>query len=216
MKIPPEIYPDSICNLNEFICEYPQRMVEAFTRWEMSSLFGSRLINARPVDVDLDQMYLPTRLSPGDGGQEKTNQVMSVEELLARNRPLIVRGPGGAGKTTWMRWLFRSLIDNEVAFPIMLEVRQLANHWGNPSAHRGQERSLDWFLDTSIVEWLGSYSGCLSRLLENEGGPKPVLLVDGWDEMGEFGEELRSKLEGLRQSHPRMLVVVSSRPYGQA
>jgi hypothetical protein len=217
LKIPPEIYPDSTCKLNEFISEYRQRMVHAFTRWEMSSLFGSRLVAGKPVEVDLDRMYLPVRLRTGDGGgHEQKNETISVEELLARDQPLIVRGPGGAGKTTWMRWIFRRLLDVEVALPIMLEVRQLANLWSQPKASRGQERSLDWFLDASIVEWVGGYSGCISLLLDNKDGPKPVLLVDGWDEMGEFGEELRSKLEGFRQIHPRMLVVVSSRPYGQA
>lgn len=50
----------------------------------------------------------------------------------------------------------------------------------------------------------------------DEAGPRPLLLVDGWDEVGPLGEELRSKLLGLMAEHPRLMVVVTSRPYGEA
>ncbi|MCP4658863.1 MAG: hypothetical protein GY856_25915, partial [bacterium] len=61
----------------------------------------------------------------------------------------------------------------------------------------------------------GGWEGGLRRVLESSEGPRPVLLVDGWDELGDLGEELRRKLLGFMHVHPRMLVVVSSRPYGE-
>ena len=45
-------------------------------------------------------------------------------------------------------------------------------------------------------------------------GPGPSSLIDGWDELGELGRGVRSKLLGFLDAHKRVLAVVSSRPYG--
>jgi hypothetical protein len=42
-----------------------------------------------------------------------------------------------------------------------------------------------------------------------------VLLIDGWDELGDLGEEVREKLAGFLEIFPRVLAVVTSRPYGE-
>ncbi|MEO5371617.1 MAG: TIR domain-containing protein [Magnetococcus sp. DMHC-1] len=46
-------------------------------------------------------------------------------------------------------------------------------------------------------------------------GLRPVLLVDGWDELGDFGHEFRGQLLGFLKVNPHIRVVVSSRPYGE-
>src|SRR5262249_43755041 len=56
----------------------------------------------------------------------------------------------------------------------------------------------------------------LKRHLDATDGPRPVLLVDGWDETGPLGKELREKLLVLMKHYPRLQVVVTSRPYGES
>ncbi len=41
------------------------------------------------------------------------------------------------------------------------------------------------------------------------------MLVDGWDELGERGGKTKEKLLGFLNEHPRVLAVVTSRPYGK-
>ncbi len=114
-----------------------------------------------------------------------------------------------------MRWTFRKLLSDDEALPIMVELRRLARNWQKPDAP-SEHRSLDTYLEDWVAEYVGAgWRGHLSELLKNETGPRPVLLVDGWDELGPLGEDLRSKLVGLMETLPRLLVVVSSRPYGE-
>jgi hypothetical protein len=205
-------------DLAEFVSKYRQRMRGMYSHWELSSLWGNYLINGKAVAVTLDQIYLPPCFAPEESQAPgaRAENATSVDVVLAQEQRLIIRGPGGAGKTTWLRWTFQTLIENEAAFPIMLEVRHLVRHWSAVGTAHAKDRSLDSFLDTRIVENLDGWSGYLEVLLNDPNCPKPVLLVDGWDEMGELGDELRGKLAGFAESHPRISILVTSRPYGMA
>jgi hypothetical protein len=115
-----------------------------------------------------------------------------------------------------MRYTFRRLVRMESALPLMLVVRDLARRWQEPDC-KGAERALDTFLDAWAAERLGAgWERELKRCLDSEAGPRPVLLIDGWDEAGRLGEELRENLLGFMERYPRLLVVVTSRPYGNA
>ena len=114
-----------------------------------------------------------------------------------------------------MRWTFRRLLEMDGALPIMVVLRDLARCWQEPET-RGGARALDTFLDECVAAELGEgWKGGLLKFLVGRQGPRPVLLVDGWDELGPLGEELRRKLVGFLSEHPHALVVVSSRPYGE-
>ncbi len=114
-----------------------------------------------------------------------------------------------------MRWTFRRLLTLNLALPIMIVLRELARRWQD-SQCQGEARSLDAFLDDWVMAELGGgWKDCLGQFVASPDGPRPVLLVDGWDELGPLGEELRRKLVGFMNEHPRVLVVVTSRPYGE-
>lgn len=140
-------------------------------------------------------------------------------EPVGSIQPIAIRAAAGSGKTTWMRYTFRALLKTERAFPLMIVLRDVAARWKN-SETRSVHRSIDQHLDDSVAELLGTgWQGRVRQLLEASkqaqySGPRIVLLVDGWDELGDFGHEFREKLEGFRCSYPELLVVVSSRPYG--
>ena len=204
----------------EFLQTYRQRLGSLFSRWDLAFAGVTQAGGAgRPIEATLDHMYLPLRLAQGFD-LENTNQGerISPDTLVTRRTPLVVRGSAGAGKTTWLRWTFRRLLEQEDAFPLIIVLRDLARRWQDPEC-KDADRSLDAFLSGWLAQQLGiEIAECreeMRRALTAKTGSRPVLLVDGWDEVGPLGEELRSKLLGLMTEHPRLLVVVTSRPYGE-
>ncbi|MBF0369717.1 MAG: NACHT domain-containing protein, partial [Magnetococcales bacterium] len=196
-----------------FLQSYRDRMSALFGRWDLKHAGVAQSGGAgRPIDAGLEAMYLPLRLGEGfDPNELDRGAILNPDSLLERERPLVIRGVAGSGKTTWMRWTFRQLLQGEVALPIMVELRNLARLW-NREEH-GEKLSLEGYLE----EWLSENrldGKKLTQFLTQKKSPRPVLLVDGWDELGELGEDLRAKLLGFMKVHPRVLVVVSSRPYG--
>ena len=203
----------------EFLRLYRQRLAPTFSRWDLAHVGVVQTGGAgKPIEATLDDMYLPLRLAEGfDIKKTNLGAPITPEDLLARDRPLVIRGPAGAGKTTWMRWTFRRLLERDDAFPVMLVLRDLARRWQDPAGCHGAARALDTFLETWVADRLGGdyKEGELQKGLAAQSGPRPILLVDGWDETGTLGNELREKLLGLRQRHPRILIIVTSRPYGE-
>ncbi len=200
-----------------FVRTYRQSLGASFARWDLAPVGTAQTGGAgKPIEAGLDEMYQPLRLAEGfDINKTDQGEIITPENLLARSRPLAIRGAAGAGKTTWMRWTFRRLLHEERALPLMLVVRDLARYWQSTS-HVGAARSLVAFLDAWSAERMGAgWEGELRKVIEAGDGPRPILLVDGWDEAGKLGEDLRERLVGLMAKCPRMLVVVTSRPYGQ-
>src|SRR5262249_20310508 len=141
----------------------------------------------------------------GKGGDEGRGAPLRAEDLLGRVRPLLVWGAAGAGKTTWARFTFGRLVRDERALPLMLVRRAVARRWQQPGCE-GEERSIDRALEAWIGEKMGiGWRGRLGPLLKAPDGPRPVLLVDGWDELGPLGTELRGMLTGFLHEHPRVL-----------
>ncbi len=189
----------------------------AYSRWDLANVGVTQVGGAtHPIDVRIDDMYVPLRLGTNyDLGKFDQGEVITPEALLRRTKPLAIRGSAGSGKTTWMRWTFRRLLDFEHALPLMLVLRDLAMYWSDALA--GNERSLEAFLDAWAAEQIGSgwEKGYVKQIFEAQNGPTPILLVDGWDELGPLGEKVRERLVGLMHLYPRLKVVVSSRPYGE-
>ncbi|MEM7584417.1 MAG: metallophosphoesterase [Acidobacteriota bacterium] len=200
-----------------FVRTYRTAFRGAYSRWDLANVGVTQIGGAtQPIVVGIDEMYVPLRLAETyDLGKLDQGRVMLPEDLLRRRRPLAIRGSAGSGKTTWMRWTFRRLLDLEHALPLMLVLRDLAMYWSEVTT--GSARSLEAFLDAWAAEQIGSgwQEGYIKRIFEAEDGPTPVLLVDGWDELGPLGEKVRRQLIGLIGLYPRLRVVVSSRPYGE-
>ncbi|HEV7509987.1 MAG TPA: metallophosphoesterase [Thermoanaerobaculia bacterium] len=226
LDLPPEFEPKKSSKATKrkvpigsgpFVRSYRLSFGASFSRWDLAPVGVAQAGGAgKPIEAGLDDMYQPLRLAAGfDIDETNKGTTITPEDLLARTRPLAIRGAAGAGKTTWMRWTFRKLLNEDRSLPLMLVVRDLAHHWQSPGC-RGAARSLVSFLDAWAAERMGTgWEGELRKALEARDGPRPVLLVDGWDEAGKLGEELREKLVGLLTKCPRMLTVVTSRPYGE-
>ncbi|MBF0141690.1 MAG: metallophosphoesterase [Magnetococcales bacterium] len=218
-KPPPVSEPDAPTDdwIDDFVTEYRQRLKARFGRWEFSGVVAPGGA-VKPLDVALDDMYLSLRFGENtDPDVLDDGQVIGPDALLARTKPLVIRGGAGTGKTTWMRWSFRQLLDRKDTLPVFLELRALSALWQGKKSALNRNNLDDVIVRSITADGVASAQAshilsCLAR----QDGPLPVLLVDGWDELGEFGRRFRELLLGFMQTHPRLRVVVSSRPYGDA
>lgn len=185
----------------------------SFERWDLRTAGPALSAGNRPAEITLDQMYIPLRFGPElDPTRLDRGAPIAPEDLIEPRRPLVVIGAAGSGKTTWMRWTFRRLIEDARALPFFLELRAIAAAWKAPG---DAARPIERYLADAL-------SGCsasdpeaiVAALLADTSGPRPVLLLDGWDEIGAEGERLRERLVELCRAFPHVNVVVSSRPYG--
>lgn len=201
-----------------FLDAYRRRLASWFERWDLSSVGLAQADSGAPrILVRLDEMYQPLRFVEQVGRSEPQREAstLTAAELQNSRQPVMVRGAAGAGKTTWLQHCFRALLAKDDTLPLMIVLRDLAQRWQSPDC-RGRARSLDAFLQDWVAQNVPDHDAkLLADLLLSDTAPRPVLLIDGWDEVGPLGEELRSKLIGFLQDHPRVLAIVTSRPYGQ-
>lgn len=205
-----------------FVAEYRARMSGRFESLDLKHVGVAQEGGTdRPIDPRLDELYIPLRFDSEIGARQTgaadapdPGHVLSVEDLVRRERSLIVRGPAGAGKTTWLKHTFRRMLRDDSALPFTIELRGVARCWSERA--KGQERCLDSYLHDAVAEHLGpGWRDAGARFLEDPPAHvRPVLLVDGWDELGGFGEEFREKLAGFMEAHPDVLVIATSRPSG--
>ncbi len=118
----------------DFIQEYRTRLKKRFERWDLRGVGAVQAGGAgKPIEATLDDMYLPLKLAEGfEPERFDAGTILEPAALLAREKPLVVRGSAGSGKTTWMRWTFRRLVEMPGAIPFMIELRRLAYLWRGP------------------------------------------------------------------------------------
>ena len=100
----------------------------------------------------------------------------------------------------------------EDVFPVFLQVRDIAVRWDRSDC-QGSDRSFVFYIRDSLAEYVGPDID-LWQIIATNNAVRTILLVDGWDEIGPFGDELRSKVVGLVNLCPALKIVVTSRPYG--
>ncbi|MBF0602866.1 MAG: TIR domain-containing protein [Nitrospirae bacterium] len=206
--------PDSVLS-GPFLRKYREKLTTLFDRWDLRHVGAAAAgpVQGKVVDATLEQMYVPLRLGEGyNPGKLKEGKTLKPEEVLSLSKPLVVRGVAGSGKTTWMRWTFRQLLQRADTFPVFVELRALARYWQNAEkkSHNLESFLGSWLEEYGLKEWQGAFFLQFSRTKT----VTPVLLVDGWDELGELGQDFRQKLLVFMKEHPGIRVVLSSRPYG--
>lgn len=147
--------------------------------------------------------------------KENSGTPLGPDELLVMASSVVIRGRAGSGKSTWVEASFRQLLRDDRALPIRIPLRELARRWIETDAG-GIGRSLDQYVEGWLHEYVPELRAfTLQQLFGSAGTPRPVLFLDGWDETGPLGDEIRSKLLGFLHRYPKVLGVVTSRPYGE-
>ena len=115
-----------------FLQMYRSRLGASYERWDLQAVGIAQSNGDSPVVADLFDMYLPLRLArAGTDARQDRGTTLSPAILIVASSPLVIRGPAGAGKTTWMRFTFRSLLKMDGVFPFMLVLRDLARRWSS-------------------------------------------------------------------------------------
>ncbi|MEM8556889.1 MAG: metallophosphoesterase [Bacteroidota bacterium] len=204
-----------------FLAEYHRRFSATFDSWDLRGVGAAKSDTGRAIGAKLDDMYQPLRIGKSDDPTVfNAGAPLLPEEVLRRTRPLLLIGPGGSGKTTWMRYTFRQFVQRfrGRVLPVFIELRRLARLWQDPK-HRGADRSIDAYLFDTVSEEMGtgwSEETFAALLQKGREALRVILFVDGWDELGPLGREVRKKLLGFMESHPNLLVLATSRPYGES
>ncbi|WP_170229425.1 NACHT domain-containing protein [Polyangium fumosum] len=201
-----------------FVEAYRRRFGARYVRWDLGGVGVTQPSGGGPpVEARLDEMFVPPRLGTNtDPGRLDDGAPLDPFALVTRAAPLVIRGPAGCGKTTILRHWFRKLLaeGGKACVPFLIELRELGRAWERATP---SERTLEAYLAARLAEVRGQDERkTLAALFDAPTGPRPILLVDGWDELGDLGNEVREKLMGLLHTSPRVLAVVTSRPYGES
>ena len=201
-----------------FVEAYRRRFGARYVRWDLGGVGVTQPSGGGPpVEARLDEMFVPPRLGTNtDPSRLDDGAPLDPFALVTREAPLVLRGPAGCGKTTLLRHCFRKLLaeGGRTSVPFLIELRELGRAWERAAP---SERTLEAYLAARLAEVRGrDERATLAALFDAPAGPRPILLVDGWDELGDLGDEVREKLMGLLSASPRVLAVVTSRPYGES
>jgi predicted MPP superfamily phosphohydrolase len=188
-----------------------------------------------PIAPALDDVYVELRFGDRPDSIEARRRPLNPQSLLTRlglsgiarakktrrsrrsvPRGLVLVGAAGAGKTTWMRWTFRRLSEMAEVVPFVVELREFARHCDDqrtPVAERNFSAFFSHMLQSLGLE---GWKTSIEHLFADATMPRPVLLVDGWDELGDMGDQTREQFTAFLDAHPRAVAVVTSRPYGKS
>lgn len=179
---------------------------------QMVALFPKADVYASPGEV-----APPERERTTPTFWEFTKQ--AIQSIWKESPHIAINGVAGAGKTTWMRATFNNLLAHSdggapQTLPILIELRAVADSWKDLRSD-DPTRSIEAYLRGWLTSNGIDAADRLLTLMDDPLAPLPFLLVDGWDELGNFGTEFRGKLLGFLHDHLRVTAVVTSRPYGE-
>jgi energy-coupling factor transporter ATP-binding protein EcfA2 len=200
---------------------FEQRLHDYLGReWDKVKIYGATRSGRGDGTWRLDIAYLSLELTSserpgGDAGDEDAAPAgRRVEEALAQQRRILLRGNAGSGKTTLLQWLTTLAARDELpdqlrqfkgCTPILLRLRALARAG---LALPGPEE----FLKASgnpLAGFPGSEGWVSRRMAEG----RVLLLVDGIDEApASERRRVRDWLNGLLAAYPDVRCVVTTRP----
>jgi hypothetical protein len=148
------------------------------------------------VEISLKKFYYPSNISISG----KSEAIDNIDALPPGN--IVIEGIVGQGKSIFMRHLASALIDTTSIkyIPLLIELRTISSKRTLETAAYAALHALSLSPDSETFEYLASTG-------------KIVLLLDGFDEIpGECISETIVELEHLNFRHPRLRIIISSRP----
>ena len=185
--------------------EYRQKVAAQFGSIELRGI----QVNHRVI-LDLENVYVPLHLEEMSPVVEQKISLLSVRrpifKVLQEHRQIVVLGAPGSGKSTLVSYLASLAATGppqtswpERVLPFVITVRQIKDADLTPK----------WFATQLELE-LDVVAAALSE-------ERVLLLIDGFDEAPEtLRLQLAASLLRFVKDHPRIPVVVTSRPAGSA
>ena len=176
----------------------------------------------RIVNVSLPELYQPLYTDnpekpKTDKNLHETENIIDIEELAAKSDYLVVQGAAGCGKTTLMKHLLRTIINNKTklfkrnSLPIILFMKDFKDY---PCDKSNQANKVDWFLKWHIENIVdnGLNFKLINKFCENG---KAVFLIDGLDEADtKIRELIVNSFADFLHKYKNNKIILAGRPHG--
>ena len=194
-----KIYKDFKDDYNQHLVPLTKHFEEYLTRaYEQHSVVSTLVL--RNSKRRLKDVYVPLTVLEVNNPEEKVVIEAYPMEFLRKHPRMIIRDTAGMGKTTLVKRLFLSAIDEVLAIPIVVELRRITKETTLLDIVYGQIDSLAEKFDHEL----------LLKLIQQGGF---VFFFDGYDEVineqkGAVTEEIKS----LVSKAPANSYIITSRP----
>ncbi|GAA0429651.1 NACHT domain-containing protein [Streptomyces luteireticuli] len=204
----------SLATARQLETEEFERRLREFTvrRAGELTIIGLTLSDGSGETWPLDTAYLSLELVGGDR-EGPGPAPRRVEEALAGQKRVLLRGAAGSGKTTLLQWLATVAARGELppglghlsgCFPLTLPLRTLVRDGILP----GPEEFL-----TTVAGPLAGLPGARGWVTRRLAEGTALLLIDGLDEVPEaYRRRTLQWLKGLLDAYPDARYVVTTRP----
>lgn len=148
----------------------------------------------------LKEIYVPLTIQEENNHEEKTVIEKYPVEFMRKHPRMIIRDTAGMGKTTLVKRLFLSAIDDVLAIPVIVELRRINQGTTLLDIVYRQIDSLAEVFDHNL----------LLRLIQQGGF---VFFFDGYDEVAnEQKAKVTEEIKSLVSKAPNNTYIITSRP----
>ena len=189
-----------------FKADYEQHLVPMTTHFEdyIKSAYERHSVVStlvlRNSKRRLKDIYVPLTIQEENNAEEKAVMEKYPMEFMRKHPKMIIRDTAGMGKTTLVKRLFLSAIDEVLAIPVIVELRRITKDNTLLDIVQGQIDSLAETFDHNL----------LLRLIQQGGF---VFFFDGYDEvLNEQKSLVTEEIKSLVSKAPSNIYIITSRP----
>lgn len=189
-----------------FKADYEQHLVPMTTHFEnyLKSAYERHSVVStlvlRNSKRRLKDIYVPLTIQEENNAEKKAVMEKYPMDFMRKHPKMIIRDTAGMGKTTLVKRLFLSVIDDVLAIPVIVELRRITKENTLLDIVQGQIDSLAEAFDRDL----------LLRLIQQGGF---AFFFDGYDEVAnEHKSMVTEEIKSLVSKAPDNTYIITSRP----
>ncbi len=189
-----------------FKADYEQHLVPMTTHFEnyLKSAYERHSVVStlvlRNSKRRLKDIYVPLTIQEENNAEEKAVMEKYPMDFMRKHSKMIIRDTAGMGKTTLVKRLFLSAIDEVLAIPVIVELRRIT-----------KENTLLDIVQEQIDSLAEAFDHNLLLRLIQQGGF--VFFFDGYDEVAnEQKSMVTEEIKSLVSKAPDNTYIITSRP----
>lgn len=158
---------------------------------------STKTIIYRDTPQSIEKFYEPIDLYNDTMDMSNPN----IIDLISLDKPIIITGTGGSGKSTFLKYLLLNSIQTTKHIPIFVELRDVEQ----------EQSSLLNYITTSLqVKSVNLEESFLQQAFKSG---KFIFLLDGFDELSHsYAGIIGDEIDHLTQDYPSCTFIVTSRP----